>query len=160
MCRKLLTQDRILQWDFSRRKNMNMMCCLLCYENFESHSHLFFECKLSSHVWSIVRDKAGMHNVKDQWSDIVGWLSERANSKSTGDYVSRLIVAASAYVIWQERNMRLFKNQTRPPDTIASLILNMVRYKLLGVKFKSTVRVKRLLDDWGIHQGADADGIG
>ncbi|XP_021996201.1 uncharacterized protein LOC110893399 [Helianthus annuus] len=48
---KLLTQDKILKWDISRRKNMNMMCCLLCYENFDSHPHLFFECKFSSQVW-------------------------------------------------------------------------------------------------------------
>jgi hypothetical protein len=45
---KLQTQDKILGW--YRRKNMNMMCCLLCYYNIDSHSHLFFECSYSAKV--------------------------------------------------------------------------------------------------------------
>ncbi|XP_022015029.1 uncharacterized protein LOC110914549 [Helianthus annuus] len=52
--RKLLTQDKILQWEFSRRKNMNMMCCALCFADIDSHQHLFFECKFSSHIWNKV----------------------------------------------------------------------------------------------------------
>ncbi|XP_022040692.1 uncharacterized protein LOC110943249 [Helianthus annuus] len=151
MRKKLLTQDIILQWDLSRRKNMNMMCCLLCYENHDSHNHLFFECKYSSKIWSTVRQKVGMEDVDPKWDDVVGWLLMRVNSKAAGMYVSRILVAATAYFIWQERNSRLFKNQLRPPEQLCQVILDTVRYKLMGVRLKRTDRVATLLQDWDIH---------
>ncbi|XP_022015024.1 uncharacterized protein LOC110914542 [Helianthus annuus] len=97
---KLLTQDKILKWDISRRKTMNMMCCLLCYANHDSHSHLFFECEFSTKVWYIVRQKVGMNTVQPKWEDIINWLRDRSKSKLASDYVARLVVAACAYVIW------------------------------------------------------------
>ncbi|XP_022030835.1 uncharacterized protein LOC110931762 [Helianthus annuus] len=68
---KLLTQDKILQCDLSRRKSMNMMCCVLCYANVDSHEHLFFECGFSSQVWSSVRTKGNMASVDSKWRNIV-----------------------------------------------------------------------------------------
>ncbi|XP_022030685.1 uncharacterized protein LOC110931607 [Helianthus annuus] len=85
---KLLTQDKILQWDLSRRKNMNMMCCLLCYENFDSHQHLFFECKFSDKVWNMIRSKVGMVVVSSRWVDIIDWLCARVRSKKAEVYVA------------------------------------------------------------------------
>ncbi|XP_022003148.1 uncharacterized protein LOC110900572 [Helianthus annuus] len=154
MRRKLLTQDKILSWDLSRRKNMNMLCCLLCYANHDSHEHLFFECEFSSQVWVMVRSKVGMDMVPAKWNDIVLWLRDRAKSKSVSDYVTRLLVAASAYFIWQERNARLFKNQMRPPEAVRDLITQQVRYKLMGAKLKDCVNVRRVLGEWDIK---DAD---
>ncbi|KAJ0833348.1 putative RNA-directed DNA polymerase [Helianthus annuus] len=152
--RKLLTQDKILQWSYPRRKNMNMMCCLLCYENVDSHDHLFFECKLSSEIWCTVRSKVGMDTVEPRWTEIVDWLKHRSRSKSARNLLCKLIVAASMYVIWQERNNRLFKNHARPPDIISKAVIERVRYKLMGLRFKNTIRVRELLEKWEIH---DAD---
>ncbi|XP_022030707.1 uncharacterized protein LOC110931630 [Helianthus annuus] len=156
---KLLTQDKILNWELSRRKNMNMMCCLLCYKNFDSHAHLFFECEYSSQVWLIIRNKVGMSTVRPIWADIVDWLLARARSKAAGFFVAKILVAAALCFVWQERNARLFKNQLRPPEKIGEIILSTVRYKLMGAKLKSTTRVRRLLEDWEIHKGnVDDDG--
>ncbi|XP_021999247.1 uncharacterized protein LOC110896117 [Helianthus annuus] len=152
--RKLLTQDKILQWNHTRCNNMNMMCCLLCHGNVDSHAHLFFECKLSMQVWEMVRSKAGMENVDSTWGDIFEWLGLHSRSKSATHMVSRLLVAALAYTIWQERNNRLFRNQTRPPDVLCQAVLESVRYKLMGLKFKNNARVWELLEKWDIH-GAD-----
>ncbi|XP_021979852.1 uncharacterized protein LOC110875972 [Helianthus annuus] len=157
MRRKLLTQDKILQWDLTRRKNMNMMCCLLCFENNDSHEHLFFECKFSTQIWCSVRDKVNMDTVDPKWIDVTNWLLAGGASKSVFNYSSRLIVAASAYYIWQERNARLFKNQTRPPDIITSLILQTVRYKLMGAKYKKMDKVRRFLQLWDIHDDSMLD---
>ncbi|XP_021986390.1 uncharacterized protein LOC110882755 [Helianthus annuus] len=157
---KLLAPDKISQWDFARRKNMNMICCLLYYADVDSHAHLFFECNFSAQVWNSVRSKAGMAYVDSKWSSIVDLLCARARSKSAINYVSRVIVAATTYMIWQERNARLFKNHSRPPDTLCDIILSMVRYKLMGMKFKDTDKVRRLLVDWGIHGDSVIDNGG
>ncbi|XP_021994626.1 uncharacterized protein LOC110891242 [Helianthus annuus] len=148
---KLLTQDKILKWDLSRRKNMNMMCCLLCYANHDSHSHLFFECNYSTKVWAIVKRKVGMDSVQPKWADIVDWLITRSKSKLAKDYVARVVVAATAYTIWQERNARIFKNQLRPPETVGAHIIQLVRYKLMGARLKNTGNVRRLLSEWDVH---------
>ncbi|KAF5803513.1 putative reverse transcriptase zinc-binding domain-containing protein [Helianthus annuus] len=148
---KLLTQDKILNWDLSRRKNMNMMCCLLCFENFDSHPHLFFECKYSTQVWFRARQRVAMMPISPKWRDIVDWLLVRARSKSALIYVAKLIVVASTYFIWQERNARLFKNQLRPPEQLSEIIINTVRYKLMGAKLKNTASVRKLLQEWEIH---------
>ncbi|MFS7964443.1 hypothetical protein Hanom_Chr08g00750431 [Helianthus anomalus] len=56
---------------------------------------------------------------------------------------------------FQDSNLRtqtdLFKNQTRPPDVLSDAILQTVRYKLMVVKFKNTVKVRELLGTWEIH---------
>ncbi|KAF5756309.1 hypothetical protein HanXRQr2_Chr17g0813091 [Helianthus annuus] len=93
----------------------------------------------------------GMENVGPFWDDIIGWMAARVRSKSAANYGSKLVLAAASYFIWQERNSRLFKNQTRPPDVLSDVILQTVRYKLMVVKFKNTVKVRELLSAWGIH---------
>ncbi|KAJ0533298.1 hypothetical protein HanIR_Chr09g0406811 [Helianthus annuus] len=98
-----------------------------------------------------------MSSVGPAWNAIVDWLGARANSKSAINFISRLIVAAAVYFVWQERNARLFRNQTRPPDALATLILQTVCYKLIGVKFKECNRVRRLLESWEIYNKLDDD---
>ncbi|XP_022039943.1 uncharacterized protein LOC110942475 [Helianthus annuus] len=108
-------------------------------------------------IWNKVRHKVCMNSVESKWSAIMNWLLDRARSKSATSYVSRLLVATVAYFIWQERNARLFKNQTRPPDTICELIVKTIRYKLMGVKFKDCAKVRRMLGDWDIGGTGDID---
>ena len=74
----------------------------------------------------------------------------KANSNILVNILGRLIVAASVYFVWQERNVRLFKNHARPPDVLCDLILATVRYKLMGLKLKKTTRVMAILGEWKI----------
>ncbi|XP_021996129.1 uncharacterized protein LOC110893325 [Helianthus annuus] len=154
---KLLTQDKILKWDISRRKNMNMMCCMLCYQDYDSHPHLFFECKYSAQVWYNIRNKVNMGDVSSKWQEIVDWLLARARSKSARNYIAKILVAAAVYFIWQERNARTFKNQLRPSEKLSEIILNTVRYKLMGAKLRDTSNVRRLLEEWEIRGKHDED---
>ncbi|XP_022024386.1 uncharacterized protein LOC110924699 [Helianthus annuus] len=120
----------------------------------------------SSRAWHSIRERAE----EVDWTKLVWfnqcnpkhaffmcWLAARASSKSAINYISRLIVAASIYFVWQERNARIFKNQTRPPDVLSDLIVQTVRYKLMGVKFKESSNVRRLLEAWGIHSSRMED---
>ncbi|XP_022031917.1 uncharacterized protein LOC110932977 [Helianthus annuus] len=86
-------------------------------------------------------------------------LLTMCRSKLADDYVSRILVAATAYFIWHERNSRPFKNQLRPPEQVYDAIIKTVRYKLMGMKMKRTERVRWLLVDWGISD-ADINGDG
>ncbi|KAJ0892199.1 putative reverse transcriptase zinc-binding domain-containing protein [Helianthus annuus] len=158
MRKKLLTQDKILRWEHTRGSSMNMMCCVLCYGNVDSHDHLFFSCKYSSQVWNLIRDQANMEDVNPVWEEIISWLLDRRSLKKLNNVVARLITAAAAYYIWRERNARLFRNTTRPPDVLAKHILATVRYKLMGMKFKNTCQVVETLRKWSIHGNLIVDG--
>ncbi|XP_022030838.1 uncharacterized protein LOC110931767 [Helianthus annuus] len=99
----------------------------------------------------------GMNSVSPKWSEIVEWLCARSHHKRADIYVAKLLVAATAYNIWQERNATLFKNQLRPPETVSDVIIKTVRYKLMGAKLKDTVRVRKILEEWEIHADEKGD---
>ncbi|GJR86304.1 sodium/hydrogen exchanger 6 [Tanacetum coccineum] len=63
----------------------------------------------------------------------------------------RIVVAATSYYIWLERNGRLFKKKTSSPDQIVQVILSMVRLKSVTFKFKKmSILSHLLLDQWKI----------
>nr|XP_043630009.1 uncharacterized protein LOC122601306 [Erigeron canadensis] len=147
---KLLTQDRILQWPQSRRKNMNMMCCSLCKADFDSGSNLFFDCSYSSQVWDVVKSDVNMSSTSGSWNNITAWLIAHAKSRSIIHIIGRLVVAATTYFIWQEINNRMFANHASPPDILSNLIKDIVRSRLWRLKFKKTARVVTTLDAWKV----------
>ncbi|GKA41820.1 reverse transcriptase domain, reverse transcriptase zinc-binding domain protein [Tanacetum coccineum] len=148
--KKLKTQDRLKQWDVSPTADLNLSRCPLCDLVPDSHDHLFFHCPLSSQVWSKVKVKANMHNNSCSMDDIVNWLSPFAKKKSGMGIVAKLVLAASTYFIWQERNSRLFKKNKRSQAQVEDLILATVRLKLLTFSFKKSSRMEALLTTWNV----------
>nr|GEY71709.1 reverse transcriptase domain, reverse transcriptase zinc-binding domain protein [Tanacetum cinerariifolium] len=63
--------------------------------------------------------------------------------KTAVSILSRLVLAATSYHIWLERNGRLFKKKTLSPDQIVDVIISMVRLKLVTFKFKKIMLVSR-----------------
>ncbi|GKB59694.1 hypothetical protein Tco_0915880 [Tanacetum coccineum] len=63
----------------------------------------------------------------------------------------RIVVAATSYYIWLERNGRLFKKKTSTPGQIVDVIFSTVRLKLVTFKFKKmSTKSRLLLDQWKI----------
>ncbi|KAK1424402.1 hypothetical protein QVD17_19731 [Tagetes erecta] len=105
-----------------------------------------------STVWLKARRFAGLISISPDWTSIKQWMIH-AHSKSIVNIVGKLVIAASAYFVWQERNNRLFKNQTRPPNIVVDLVFSTVRYKLMGIQFKMSPRVRAVLEDWRSWMG-------
>lgn len=129
-----------------------MMCCLLCQKAVEAHDHLFFECSYSMKVCRGLRGYGGMTDVPGTWDAIMTRLVLRAKSKSTFSVIGRLLVAAIAYFIWQERNSRFFNNKLRPPEQLIDNIFATIRLKLHSFKFKDTSIARQVLDIWKIEE--------
>lgn len=146
MREKLITQDKMKRW---KTQNMNMVCCLLCYKDQDSHLDIFFESCYSSQVGHRMCDWGMFQQIPPIWADIREWLV-KAKSKSIDSIVGRLVIAASAYYVWQEHNNRLFKNVKRPPNVLVDEIFMTVRYKLMGLKFKKSSMVMEVLPRWKI----------
>ncbi|GJT00995.1 putative ribonuclease H-like domain-containing protein [Tanacetum coccineum] len=60
---RLKTRDRLARW-FS----IPDLSCLLCKENSESHSHLFFSCSFSKRLWERLKPMALLEDLGNKWA--------------------------------------------------------------------------------------------
>nr|XP_043611572.1 uncharacterized protein LOC122583212 [Erigeron canadensis] len=150
MKRKLKTQDLLQPWDFHDSSVPVVLACPLCERQQNSHKHLFFECDFSTQVWNGVRMKAEIQDSSTDLDVIISTLLPIAKSKSVKSVTAKLLLLASIYYIWQERNRRLFSKKKSCKQEIIGSIINMVRMKLLTCRFKKTRRVERFLTAWDL----------
>ncbi|GJR49738.1 sodium/hydrogen exchanger 6 [Tanacetum coccineum] len=150
MRKRLLTQDRMRQWDVGSNIDLNLLRCPLCKMHPDSHDHLFFECAYSSQVWAQVLSTADVRFSSSRWSDIMNWLIPIASKNNVDSIVGRLIVAASSYFVWQERNNRIHGKGDRRPEQVTKIVVDIVRLKLASIRFKKKARVDRMHSTWKI----------
>nr|GEW72530.1 hypothetical protein [Tanacetum cinerariifolium] len=102
--RKLKTQDLIPTWDVSSSLGV---VCSLCESNPNSHDHLFFECPVSCGIWNRVKGLARLNASNPNIYDIIQDLLPIVKHYTTVSVIAKLVMAASAYYVWQERNWRV-----------------------------------------------------
>ncbi|GKB11208.1 reverse transcriptase domain, reverse transcriptase zinc-binding domain protein [Tanacetum coccineum] len=101
-------------------------------------------------VWSKVRFLCSKDSIPPWLINVTTFITPISKGKTTVNILSRLVVAATLYYIWLERNGRLFK-KTSSLDQFVEVILSMVRLKLVTFKFKKmSTRSCLLLDQWKI----------
>ncbi|GJY61990.1 hypothetical protein Tco_0462647 [Tanacetum coccineum] len=114
------------------------LSCSLCDLQEDSHEHLFFECNFSKQVWFKVKRFTGLSNSMPSIDSIIHDIIHFAKRKSSRSIIAKLVVAATTYFIWQERNNRMFKKSKRSVEQVADCIINVVRLKLLSCKWKKS----------------------
>ncbi|XP_022042079.1 uncharacterized protein LOC110944741 [Helianthus annuus] len=157
---KLRTQDRMAEWEAGSATNLHLMCCPLCRYDRDSRDHLFFQCPYASEVWSLVRNKVDMGSVNDTWASIMQWMEVNANSRTLEHIVCNILVAASTYFIWQERNNRIFSQLQRNASVLSKVIVDTVRLRIMGFRIGRDPKHRKLLDRWLIskeHMDMDPD---
>ncbi|GJV97795.1 reverse transcriptase zinc-binding domain-containing protein [Tanacetum coccineum] len=123
MRNSLRTQDRLTLWDVGVNTDLSLIRCALCDSQPDSHAHLFFECPFSAKVWSYVRGLAGMDFVPPILYGILLYLHPICNKRTALSMFGKIILAASSYYIWLERNNRLFKKGKRSSVEIRDIIM-------------------------------------
>nr|GEV09257.1 protein reticulata-related 3, chloroplastic-like [Tanacetum cinerariifolium] len=120
------------------------------FSKLDPQSDLLFGIRLTM-VWSKVRVLCGMDSIPPRLIGVTTFITPISKGKTAVNILSRLVVAATSYYIWMERNGRLFKKKTSSLDQIIEVILSMVRLKLVTFKFKKMSTGSRLLlDQWKI----------
>ena len=81
-------------------------------------------------------------------AQIVDFIVNRPCNKSVWSIMQRLVIGAMVYVIWQERNLRTFQDKFRCIESVCCCIKEMVRNRLLSLKFKSSEQVLHAAKIW------------
>ncbi|GJX30909.1 reverse transcriptase domain, reverse transcriptase zinc-binding domain protein, partial [Tanacetum coccineum] len=80
----------------------------------------------------------GLSNSGYTFNSIMTLLLPVAKRKASKSTIGKLVIAAAAYFIWQERNRRLFKNTKRSAKDVIECVMSSVRMKLLSCHFKKS----------------------
>ncbi|GJR94679.1 RNA-directed DNA polymerase, eukaryota, reverse transcriptase zinc-binding domain protein, partial [Tanacetum coccineum] len=147
--KKLKTQDLIPAWDVSDSLGG---VCSLCKGVPNSHDHLFFECPFASGIWNRIKGMADLGSSAINVYDIIHNLLPFVKRRTTRSVIAKLVVAATAYYVWQERNWRLFKKGKRSSDQIVECILSTIRLKLLSCKLKKSKSGESLARLWDLPE--------
>ncbi|GJR83053.1 MACPF domain-containing protein CAD1 [Tanacetum coccineum] len=102
-------EDKLKQWDVGIKTDLNLFRCPLCDIQSDSHANLFFECNFSKQVWMYIQHLADMDVVLPTLTHITLHLQSLAKKRTTKSILGRLLLAASSYYVWLERNNKLFK---------------------------------------------------
>ncbi|GJY80402.1 RNA-directed DNA polymerase, eukaryota, reverse transcriptase zinc-binding domain protein [Tanacetum coccineum] len=147
--RKLKTEDLVSIWDVSDSLGS---CCSLCGIQPDSHDHLFFECPFARDVWDQMKVIDGLDSANPNIYAIIIDLLPIASRRYMLSVVAKLVVAASAYFIWQEQNWRLFKKCKRTPHQICECIQASVRLKLMSCRLKKSMNGVRMARLWDLPE--------
>ncbi|PWA58483.1 RNA-directed DNA polymerase, eukaryota, Reverse transcriptase zinc-binding domain protein [Artemisia annua] len=138
---RLTTQDKVRQWG-----SYDLMICPLCYNDMDSHSHLFFKCKYAGQFWGKVLVNIEINCGNMEWNEIVNEFARKFNGNSIGSVIRRLSLAASVYLIWQERNNKLFRGKQRGWEELYKMFHETIRMRLMNLKVKPICKVQQAWD--------------
>ena len=108
---RLKTKDRIAKW-FTIQDQV----CHLCKTDNESHSHLFFACEWTCRLWTRIKSWLRIgRTMQTLASAIRGLHSQRNNLEAR---MKRVSLGITVYLIWEERNKRVFDGQSKKIATV------------------------------------------
>ena len=90
--------------------------CPLCRQNPESHNHLFFRCTWTADLWVLVKRWLGIPGYISSLQSAARRLSGR--KKDVNCKMRRVSLAILVYLIWEERNRRVFEGSQSTVDRI------------------------------------------
>ncbi|GJX13339.1 probable L-cysteine desulfhydrase, chloroplastic [Tanacetum coccineum] len=133
---------------YSRWLNIQDMYCPLCKQCKDSYNHLFFNYIFSRRIWERLKGMSNLGNVSNSWAQVISSIVIIPAKNTIWNVIQRLVLGASVYFIWQERNNRLFGGYSRIEDIVFKLIVDIVRYMIMRFKLKVTNDVINAADIW------------
>lgn len=91
-----------------------------------------------------------MENTPEFWNNITSHITARYKHNEVWSLLSRLVLGALVYFIWQERNARIFSKRTRSPQQLKEEIIQEIRLKLMSLNWKSSMEVLSMKNIWNI----------
>ncbi|XP_039070040.1 uncharacterized protein LOC120216777 [Hibiscus syriacus] len=124
---RLPTKDRLIRMGF----NIDGIC-VLCNEEMETRDHLFLHCTVANSVWSSVLNLNGICRGTCSWSARISWAFASWKGKSLLTAIMKLAWTTFTYIIWEERNKRIYQRRSRNVNALLLAIKDSV-----GIQLKS-----------------------
>ncbi|XP_020263301.1 uncharacterized protein LOC109839283 [Asparagus officinalis] len=127
---RLLTKDRLCRMNIL---STNQLYCVLCDRHqLETRDHILFECQYSGEVWNLVMSWLGYKWRSCTWDLLLHWYSQKLKGKSPMKKLKRMCLSAAVYMIWRERNLRIFQDKKRLPAQVFRDIKLSIFCKILN----------------------------
>ncbi|XP_039026924.1 uncharacterized protein LOC120160623 [Hibiscus syriacus] len=113
---------------FPTRERLSRMCivndcrCVLYNETNETRDHLFSECSFAKSLWSSILNLSQLHVPHMTWEEKICWASKEWKGKSLLTTILKLAWTSFIYLIWEERNRRIYHRGSREVDQVLSSI--------------------------------------
>lgn len=144
---KLLTRDRMLRFGMIQDAK-----CTLCDQGLESHEHLFFECPFSCYIWSCCMLKMGCSSRTSFGSinDEAAAMQQKFKRKNKLFVLSRLVLAGATWLIWKERNNRVFQKISSSKVEVVRRLYEDILVLLRTCHWKTgnDANSKAILNNW------------
>lgn len=129
MKERLTTRDRLIQW------GMNIPSgCVLCSSGEDSHSHLFFECEFSRQTWFTLAHKISPNPPLTLHSASAWVMRAQSSPQYYASIILKMLLQATTYVVWQERNSRVFNAQFSTTAAIIAQLDHTLRNRLISFR--------------------------
>jgi len=120
---KLRTHDRLRFLDIDP-------LCVLCRLDDETHNHLFFRCPWTSLLWRMAKSWLRLHRSMSTINSVIrGFLSSRNNLVGR---MRRVSLGILIYLIWEDRNKRIFDNSCIPVSLVFHRFQNSCLFLFVG----------------------------
>ncbi|CAA7053093.1 unnamed protein product [Microthlaspi erraticum] len=133
MKKRLPTRDRLRAWGLGIPPE-----CVLCSTGIESHDHLFFECDFSLTLWNSFTGQFQFSQplTSDSVAMCIG--NDPDLSRSSKGVVIRLLFQVVMYLVWKERNQRIFTPTSSSPTAVCAQVDRLIRDRLLSFPATAT----------------------
>ncbi|KAL9347268.1 hypothetical protein Peur_058634 [Populus x canadensis] len=101
LLKRLRTRDRLYFVDID-------VSCVFCQDHEESHNHLFFACSWTSLLWMKVKSWLRLSKGMTTINSAVWGLYLKGKTAVTR--MKKVSLSIVVYLIWEERNRKVFKN--------------------------------------------------
>ncbi|GKE03404.1 hypothetical protein Tco_1395422 [Tanacetum coccineum] len=120
-------------------------------EDIDSHQHLFFKSNYAKDFWGTTKQKMGVTYPELEWNDLVHMIVGLYNGNSIESIIRRLGLAASVYLIGQERICIILKGEKKSPNELAKLFYEIIRLRLMSLKVKRSIAVLKAQERWNVN---------
>ena len=84
------------------------------------------------------------------WKCIIDEFSKQKANRNIWSALRRLVLGATVYFVWQERNSRMFKDTERSVDTLVKQIKDSIKWRMMSFIVKESNAVKEVEDKWNV----------
>lgn len=126
----LLTFDNILHRGF-----IGQNCCFLCLKGSEYVHHLFFSCTYSWQVLSSIKNWINLNDVSCNFKHILWVLKHMYRKDKWHSKFARVAIFATIYLLWMERNSRIFEGNFSTPEAIVRRVKFLTSARMLAIPY-------------------------